>query len=65
VRVNYLIGADPAKYHRNIPTYGRVKMEQVYPGIDVLYYGTPDRLEYDIVAAPGADVSQDQTRDRG
>ncbi|HXD90349.1 MAG TPA: hypothetical protein VNU00_04760, partial [Candidatus Binataceae bacterium] len=57
-RVNYLIGADPAKYHRNIPTFGRVKMEQVYSGIDVVYYGTPDRLEYDIVAAPGADVAK-------
>jgi hypothetical protein len=57
-RVNYLIGADPTKYHRNIPTFGRVKMEQVYSGIDVVYYGTPDRLEYDIVAAPGADVAK-------
>ncbi|HVN90078.1 MAG TPA: hypothetical protein VMT61_09720 [Candidatus Binataceae bacterium] len=57
-RVNYLIGADPTKYHRSIPTFGKVKLEEVYPGVDVVYYGTPDKLEYDIVAKPGADVSK-------
>ena len=57
-RVNYLIGNDPSKYHHNIPTYGRVRVRDVYPGIDVIYYGTPSALEYDIVAAPGADPSR-------
>ncbi len=54
-RVNYLIGNDPSKYHRDVPTYGRVRVSSVYPGIDVVYYGTPSALEYDIIAAPGAD----------
>jgi hypothetical protein len=57
-RVNYLIGNDPARFHRNVPTYGRVRMSEVYPGIDVVYYGMPTSLEYDIVAAPGADTSR-------
>src|SRR5579875_340353 len=57
-RVNYLIGDDPSKVHRDIPTFGRVKMSDVYPGIDVIYYGQPGALEYDIVAAPGADTSK-------
>jgi hypothetical protein len=57
-RVNYLIGNDPAKFHRNVPTYGRVRVSGVYPGIDVVYYGMPTSLEYDIVAAPGADTSR-------
>src|SRR5579885_1577050 len=57
-RVNYLVGNDPARIHRDIPTFGRVKMGGVYPGIDVIYYGQPSALEYDIVAAPGADVSK-------
>jgi hypothetical protein len=56
-RVNYLIGNDPSKFHRDVPTYGRVRVSNVYPGIDVVYYGMPNTLEYDIVAAPGADTS--------
>ena len=42
-RVNYLIGNDPAKVHRNVPTFGRVKKSEVYPGVDVTYYGQPKR----------------------
>jgi hypothetical protein len=33
-RTNYLIGNDPAKWHRNVPQYARVRYEHVYPGID-------------------------------
>ena len=29
-----------------------------YPGVDVVYYGSPSRLEYDLIAAPGADTSK-------
>jgi len=39
-RVNYLIGADPSKWHRDIPTYARVRATDLYPGIDLVYYGT-------------------------
>ena len=30
----------------------------VYPGVDLVYYGRPRQLEYDFVLAPGADPSQ-------
>jgi len=52
---NYLIGNDPSKWHRNVPQYGRVRYSQVYPGIDLIYYGTQGQLEYDFEVAPGAD----------
>jgi hypothetical protein len=39
-RTNYLIGNDPARWHTNVPNYGRVRFKEVYPGIDVSYYGT-------------------------
>ena len=36
--------------------YGRVQYEDVYPGVNLVYYGTNQRqLEYDFVIAPGAD----------
>ena len=57
-RVNYLIGNDPSKFHRNVPIYSRVKVAGVYPGIDLVYYGMPSALEYDIIAAPGANPSR-------
>jgi hypothetical protein len=56
-RVNYLIG-EKKNWHRDIPTFGRVRFHDVYPGIDVVYYGTPSALEYDLIAAPGADTSK-------
>ena len=54
-RVNYFIGNDSTKWHTDIPTYARVKYRSVYPGIDLIYYGTSQALEYDLIAAPGAD----------
>src|SRR5262249_45643877 len=37
------------------PAYSRVRYVDVYPGVDLVYYGRPDGLEYDFVVAPGAD----------
>jgi hypothetical protein len=57
--VNYLLGKDPAKWRTNIPTYSRVKLAGVYPGIDLVYYGAGKgrTLEYDFVVKPGGDPS--------
>ena len=56
---NYFIGNDSRKWQTNIPTYARVKYEAIYPGVDLLYYGTQGRqLEYDFVVAAGADPRQ-------
>ena len=54
-RSNYFIGNDPSKWRTGIPHYRRLRMAAVYPGIDLLFYGNPQRLEYDFVAAPGSD----------
>jgi PKD repeat protein len=53
-RVNYFIGNDPAKWQKGIPTYARVKLENVRPGVDLVYYGTDGQLEFDFVLRPGA-----------
>ena len=52
---NYLIGQDPSGWHRNIPQFARVQYHDVYPGIDLAYYGNQGRLEYDFDVSPGAD----------
>jgi hypothetical protein len=56
--VNYFTAKNPAKWRRNIPTFSRVKYQQVYPGVDLVYYGNQRQLEYDFVVAPGADPHQ-------
>ena len=52
---NYFIGNDPAKWRMNVPAYAKVRYQNVYSGIDLVYYGNQKQLEYDFVVAPGAD----------
>jgi hypothetical protein len=53
---NYFIGNDSSKWVRNAPHFGQVLYQDVYPGVDLVYYGSQQRqLEYDWVVAPGAD----------
>ncbi len=54
-RVNYFIGNDPSEWRTNIATYGKVRYAGVYPGVDLVYYGTEGRLEYDFAVAPGSE----------
>jgi len=55
---NYFIGTDPKKWRTNIPNYAQVKYRNVYPGVDLVYYGRQGKLEYDFVVEPGADPSR-------
>lgn len=55
---NYFIGNDPSRWRTGVPSYRKVGFAQVYPGIDLVYYGNQRQLEYDFVVAPGADPGQ-------
>ena len=57
-KVNYYIGNDPKRWLENLPTFGRIRYSSVYPGVDLVYYGTEGQLEYDFIVAPGADPGQ-------
>ncbi len=54
-KVNYFIGNDLSQWRTNIATYGRVEYDDVYAGIDLVYYGKDQQLEYDFVVSAGAD----------
>lgn len=54
--VNYLIGNDRSKWHRNIAQYGQITYRNVYPGVN-LVYGGGDQFEFTFGVAPGADPS--------
>lgn len=59
---NIIRGNDPSKWRRDIPNFSRVLARNVYPGIDVVYYGSDGRLEYDLILHPGADPKQIRLR---
>ncbi len=63
--VNYLVGADAAGWRTGIPTYRAVQFEDVYRGIDLVYYGNEGELEYDFLVEPGADPSNIALRFEG
>jgi len=56
-RVNYLLGANAKGWKTDIATYARITYHAVYPGVDLSYYGTQGRLEYDWTVTPGASVA--------
>jgi hypothetical protein len=55
---NYFLGNDPQQWRTNVAQYARVKYDDVYPGIDMVYYGNGRHLEYDFIVAAGADPSR-------
>jgi hypothetical protein len=63
---NYFTGDDPAAWRSNIPNYRKVEYSNIYPGIDLVYYGNRSgRLEHDFAVKPGADPSNIQMRLNG
>jgi hypothetical protein len=56
--VNYLRGSDSSQWRTRIPTYRTVRYREVYPGIDLVFYGRDGALEYDFVVKPGADPGE-------
>jgi hypothetical protein len=64
-KANYLIGNDSNKWHRGVPEYARVKFDAIYPGVDLVYYGSQGRLESDYIVSPGANPNQIALRIEG
>lgn len=62
---NYFQGPDPRGWFQHVPNYARVRQAGVFEGVDVEFYGSGGRLEFDFVARPGADLSRIVYRVRG
>jgi hypothetical protein len=61
-KVNYLIGNNPAHWRTGVETFARLRVEQLYPGVTLIYYGNQRQLEYDLTIAPGANPNAIQIR---
>jgi len=46
-KANYFVGRDRAMWRTNVPTYAAVRYGEIYPGIDVVFYGNQRELEYE------------------
>ncbi len=55
---NYFLGDNPVQWRTNVPSYGKVTYHELYPGIDLAYYGNAGNLEYDYIVGPGAEPSR-------
>lgn len=54
-RSQYFLGNEPAHWRTEIPLWSRIRLERLWPGIDLVFYGNPRELEHDFIVAPGAD----------
>ena len=57
---NYFLGKDPSKWRSKVPVYRRTVYRQIYPGIDMRWYGERSHLKYDFQLKAG--VSPDLIR---
>ena len=62
---NYFIGNDPKKWRSGLPQFARVHYENVYPGVNLVFYGNQGHLEYDFQVAPGSDPAQAELEFQG
>ena len=57
-RSHYFVGSDRSKWVTDASHFARVRHTGVYSGIDLLYYVNDRSIEYDFIAAPGANPGQ-------
>ncbi len=55
---NYFIGKQSSNWRKNVPLYSKVRYEDLYPGIDLVYYGNQGQIEYDLIVGPGVSLRQ-------
>lgn len=56
-RVNMILGSDPTKWRTNIPVYERVRVRNVYRGVDAVYSIENGHVRYDVDVRPDADLT--------
>ncbi len=56
-KTNHFTGQDQSRWRAQVPSFARIKYENVYEGVDLVYYGARGQIEYDFIVAPGAHPS--------
>ncbi len=64
-KTHYYVGSDPARWLKDVPNFKRILYNNVYPGVDISFYGNPQQVEYDFIVSPGASWEQIRLRFEG
>jgi gliding motility-associated-like protein len=62
---SFFLGNDPKKWASNVPAFGAVRYQALYPGTDLRLYSRENQVEYDFELAAGADARRIQLRYEG
>ncbi|OGD17729.1 MAG: hypothetical protein A2W03_07245 [Candidatus Aminicenantes bacterium RBG_16_63_16] len=62
--VSYFKGK-PKDWKTGLPTYSKIVYRDLWPGIDLVYQGTINRLKYEFIVRPGADPARIRLACRG
>ena len=62
---NYFVGNDQSLWHTGVTNFQRVRQSELYPGVDLVYYGNRQQLEYDLTVQPGASPANIRLRIEG
>jgi hypothetical protein len=62
--ISYFKG-NPDAWKTGLPASSRIVYRDLWPGVDLMYYGTTDRMKYEFVVHPGADPSSIKLAYRG
>ncbi|WP_309495710.1 SBBP repeat-containing protein [Mechercharimyces sp. CAU 1602] len=54
----FAISMNRGKREESVWGYREIVYEHVWPGIDIVWYGKENRIKYDVVLQPGADLEQ-------
>ena len=55
---NFFLGNDKTKWRTNVANYGQVRAKDWVPGVDVVWHGGDNGLEYDLEVAAGVDARE-------
>ncbi|MGE5340214.1 MAG: SBBP repeat-containing protein [Candidatus Omnitrophota bacterium] len=62
--ISYFKGK-PEQWKTGIPLASKIMYRDLWPGIDLVYYGTTNRIKYEFIVHPGADPSMIKLAYRG
>ncbi len=62
---NYFLGNDPTKWASEVPVYKKMSYQNVYNGINMVFYTDSSHLKYDWIVAPGANPKDIKVHYRG
>ena len=57
-RTNYFRGSDRKNWRTDVDNFAQVRYERVYPGVDLVFRGNQQQVEYDFTLAPNANPKQ-------